>query len=121
MPNDREHLATLAALLAIEAQPGARPHLIARDALELLRIGRATATQAVRQCNGEGRDGPWNDADEARHEKRRATWRAKAEAIAVQYGAKVELGGDPRGYVLRLIFPEKKGHKNGWGDGWGVA
>jgi hypothetical protein len=106
MTNDREHLATLAAMLAMNATKQASPIAVARDALALIRIGRQAATLSVRQCNGEGHwEGGrwhWDDADEARAEKRRATMRKNAQKIADDYGATIELGGDPRGYVLRL-------------------
>jgi|SRR4051812_21773207 hypothetical protein len=123
MSNDREHLATLAALLAMNMAKEASPIAVARDAIALIRIGKQANTLATRQCNGEGHweNGRWNwdDSDEARAEKRRATMRKNAQKIADDYGATVELGGDPRGYVLRLHLPSHV--RNGFGDGWGVA
>lgn len=122
--NDREHLATLAALLAMNAAKAASPIAVARDALALLRIGRQASTLAVRQCNGEGHwaDGRWNwnDADDARAEKHRTTIRKNAQKIADDYGATIELGGDPRGYVLRLHLASKASNTF-TSDGWGVA
>lgn len=133
MKSDLEHAMELAAALAHEAawiqrsktrpayyaEPA--PHLNARHGLDLIRIGKRVATRAVRACNGEGWEkyGHWTEKDKARRERADAKAQAKAQSIADEYGARVELGGDPRGYVMRLHM--RSGRKNGWGDGWGVA
>jgi hypothetical protein len=120
--NDREHLATLVATLAIEAIEKNAVH-IADDALLLLRIGKQANTLAVRRCNGEGHwEGGrwhWDDADEARADRKQYKLHEKAQAIAARYNATTEIGGDPRGCVLRIFF--KSGVRNGWGEGYGVA
>lgn len=140
-----KHAATLAALLMIEsgsakAKRHARdrgrttpphPEVVAADALALLRIGKGVARWAVRACNGEGerywQDGKrwawrWDDTHDAAHAKADAKALAKLHAIADHYGATVKLGGDPRGYVVKLILAS--GRHNTWGgaeSGWGVA
>lgn len=117
--NNREHLATLAARLALEAKEQQSPVKTARDALALVRIGRSAATLATRYCNGEGHwEGGrwvWTEEDDKRCDRRRDAMHKKAQAIADDYGARVELGGDPRGYVLKLHFGDAKG------EGFGVA
>lgn len=120
------HSATIKARVGAQLHP---PHVVAADALALLRIGASVARWAVRACNGEGREWHqwpngggsyvWGNADDAAKEKADARALAKASEIAARYGATVEIGGDPRGYVLRLHLAS--GRKNGWGEGWGVA
>jgi hypothetical protein len=91
--------------------------------MALIRIGKQAHTLAVRECNGEGhwQDGRWHwdDNDTERAGRRRDKMYARAQKIAKDYGAKVSIGGDPRGYVLRLHLPSHI--RNGFGDGWGVA
>lgn len=113
------------------------PETVATDALALIRIGRGVARWAVRACNGEGhlvwgfrhgestRSAPgwaWDESDDAAKDKADARALAKLQAIADRYGATVKLGGDPRGYVVKLILAS--GRHNTWGgasEGWGVA
>lgn len=106
-----------------------RPEKVAADALALLRIGASVSNWAVRYCNGQGSEWRaypngggayvWTEKDDAAKGKADARALAKASDIAARYGATVEIGGDPRGYVLRLHLAS--GLKNGWGEGWGVA
>lgn len=132
--NDRENLATLAAVLMLEATTTinpctgapvcAAPHVAARDAVTLTRLAREMATAAVRQCNGEGtwQDGrwQWGEEDDNRLEAKKDRIRRRVLEIGAKYGIKgVTLGGDPRGWVLRLHL--KSGKTNGMGDGWGVG
>lgn len=143
-PNRGLHLAELAALLATEAHfiqssaelrptyyavPG--PHVIAKNAADLLRIGSGVARRAVALCNGEGRkreylDGrwlaSWDEEDERSRERADDRARTRAQAIADHYGATVETSGDPRGYTLKLHL--KSGRHNTFGgkeSGWGIA
>lgn len=105
------------------------PAKVAADALALLRIGAGVASWAVRACNGEGhrdwtsqRGGfwAWDETDDAAKEKadKRAT--DKADEILSRYGARCEIGGDPRGYTFRLILASGRTNTIGR-DGWGVA
>lgn len=146
MSDKAKHLATLAAVLMAEAWDGhcpayqgtdkyaPKPHAesVAADALALIRVGRGVARWAVRACNGEGHwhyDEPtrrggwrWDETDDKAKDKADDRARAKLQAIADRYGATVKLGGDPRGYVVKLILAS--GRHNTWGgaaDGWGVA
>ena len=103
------------------------PHLIAEDALVLLRIGAHVKRWAERACNGIERYqgngiwcGTWTEADDAAKNRADARHLKRATEIAARYGATAIVGGDPRGYVLRLILAS--GHSNTFGnDGWGVA
>lgn len=146
MKDKTKHAATLAALLMSEtgnvkairhARKQGRvypwhPEVVAADALALIKIGRGVARWAVRACNGEGRErvqypggqwgNKWDEADDAAKDKANDRARVKLQAIADRYGAKVKLGGDPRGYVVKLILAS--GRHNTWGgaaDGWGVV
>lgn len=139
MTSKAQRAAELAALLTFEKleyehAQGAdmdypSPRIVAADVVALLRIGASVARWAVRYCNGEGREWRqwpngggsyvWGDADDAAKEKADASALKRASEIAARYGATVEIGGDPRGYVLRLHLAS--GRNNGWGEGWGVA
>lgn len=141
MSETTKHVATLAAVLMAEchegasattkARPGAKvyhPEIVAADALALIRIGKGCARWAVKACNGIKRyeggrwSETWRDSDEKAKDKADARALKKLQDIASRYGAAVKLGGDPRGYVVKLILAS--GRHNTWGgasDGWGVA
>jgi len=102
------------------------PEMIAVDAIALLRIGAGLKRWAERACNGIERYqgngiwcGMWTERDEAAKDRADARYAAKATEIAARYGATVQIDGDPRGYVLRLILAS--GRTNGFGAGWGIA
>lgn len=102
------------------------PHVAAREALALIRIGAGVSRWAVKACNGIVRyhgngisSGTWYESDEAAKDKADARALAKAQAIADRYGATVAIGGDPRGYVLRLRLASRA--RLSGDDGWGVA
>ena len=152
MSDKTKQAATLAAVLMAEAAdirsrysakawdirvaagetPSFRPETVAADALALIKIGAGVARWAVKACNGEGTWKPyasgggggwhWGEEHDTAKDKADARALAKLQAIADRYGAKVKLGGDPRGYVVKLILAS--GRHNTWGgapDGWGVA
>lgn len=141
MTSKTQIAAELAACLMLEASRrldppdyvDPSPAAVAANAMALLRIGAGVKRWAERACNGEGHqewrkglsahggrwEWAWNDSDTAAHEKADKRAHAKASEIAARYGATVEIGGDPRGFVLRLHLAS--GRKNGMGDGWGVA
>lgn len=113
---------------AYEARTGyphwvASPHICARDALALIRIGKGVARWAVRQCNGIERYdakarrmlATWTEADETACEKAEATAVEKANAIGLKYGVTFTAGGDPRGYVLKMHFPTIGGYSSEYG------
>lgn len=123
MHDKMQHACKLTAILATELNGGHRgAHLIAQDALRLLKLGRRAATLSVRLCNGEGwqRYGVWDDTDEARYERTRERILRECNGIAAHYNATCTLGGDPRGYVLKVQLPSKRSNTFG-NDGWGVA
>ncbi len=142
-PNRGLHLAEIAAMLATEAhfiqsskdlRPACyavpEPHLIAKDAAALLRIGNGVASRAVLQCNGIQHWDPqtrqmqstWTEEDETHNDKMKERARTKAQSIADRYGAKVETGGDPRGCTLRLHLASGRHNTMGGREsGWGIA
>jgi hypothetical protein len=103
-----------------------RPHIIGQDALALMRIGASVERWAVKACNGVERweggrwVGSWTEADEKAKERADARALAKAQVIGDRYGATVKIGGDPRGYTLRLMMKSNATNSSA-GDGWGVA
>lgn len=106
------------------------PHIVARDALALIRIGKGVARRAVQLCNGIPRYdvksrsmlNTWTEADDARRERLDGAAKQKAENILLRYGASVKLGGDPRGYVMKIRFrSENLPSRAVPGDDWGVA
>jgi hypothetical protein len=106
-------------------------HVAARDALALIRIGKGVARRAFDECNGVLRYDEksrsmqrfWTEADGERRERLDGKAKQKAETILARYGATVKLGGDPRGYVMRLHFRSDNlpGRDVIRDDGWGVA
>ena len=129
------HGAQTQALIDASKAASPAPYMVARDALALLRIGAGVARRAVAYCNGEGhrvwgfRHGEggysppgwaWDENDDARKERADEKALAKATEIAARYGATVKIGGDPRGFTMRLFLAS--GRSNGFtGDGWGIA
>jgi hypothetical protein len=104
------------------------PHRAAKDALALIRIGKGVARRAVDACNGIMRYdatlrrsvATWTPEDEDRRNRLDEKAKTKAQEIALHYAASVTIGGDPRGFVMRLNFDHKR--TNGFSqDGWGVA
>ncbi|MCL8382074.1 hypothetical protein [Xanthobacter aminoxidans] len=116
------------------------PHQIAADAAALLHVGARVKRWAERACNGEGHMVPdrqfplgssgkapygrmtwtWDETDDAAKDKADARHLKQATEIAARYGASVTIGGDPRGYVLRLVLASGRTNTLG-NDGWGVA
>jgi hypothetical protein len=83
----------------------------------MIRDARMRAAQMVAVCNYE-----W--AQEPSYEKRIEDTRARLEKQGEELGrlwpgAKLELGSDPRGMVVRIIPPNKRG--DCWAGGVGVA
>ena len=116
--------AELAAILLDEARaqeaktPVETPwptHWAARDALTLMAISRRMENLSIRQCNY-----GFDDADAARAERARDKAAKQIADIGKPYGFKgCSVCGDPRGFVVRVELAS--GHKNGWGDGYGIA
>ena len=137
---DANTIATTAAMLCgeahfVQSSPKLRPayygvpsaEQIASDVSALHRIAAAAKRRAEQACNGIERYNAklgrymaeWTDADEAAKERADTKALRAAQEIADRYGAKVKLGGDPRGFVLRLEL--SSGRRNSIGDGWGIA
>lgn len=121
--SDMRAVAELAAVLSAEIcgqELRVAPHLIADDVMALRRIAISTKRWAEASCNGYTPSGRrWDDAAEKAKDRADARALAAAQAIADRYGAKAEVGGDPRGFTLRLHLAS--GRRNGWGDGWGIG
>jgi hypothetical protein len=77
---------------------------------ELMSLAKRHGKLAERECNvGDVSDKTWERLE------------AKIRAICEEIGCGVKLGGDPRGYTVKVIVPS--GRYNTWGgaeDGWGV-
>ncbi len=99
-----KEIATFAAVLQRE-RPDLAPHLVATDALALMRLGRQHATASVNLCNIPDYQETYN--------MRTARIRARLVALLKPYGAKAITGGDPRGCTVKLVL--KSGLKNDFG------
>ena len=99
------------------------------QARELLRLADAHIRNAVAQCNGPGdyvnripypAVGEIYTKHEARCERREARIESRIATIAAETGFRVECGGDPRGYTVKIFFPDDSfntwgGRENGYG------
>lgn len=113
----RNELAHLAAVLALRSSHK-NPQWVSDDSLLLCRIA-ATATRiATALCNGEMQQDTF-----ASKKKRLA---ARLDYLRARYDVRFEIGGDPRGYVLRMFAGDGRSAKlrgNGWGGdeaGYGI-
>lgn len=96
--------------------PDRRREDVVRLGQELMR--RATTAQRLSElfCSVE-----MSEAETARQEKRDEANDAAIEKLCAAWGLKVSLGGDPRGYVVKIHLPS--GRYNSWGgaqSGMGV-
>ena len=113
----RKELAHLAAVLAFRCNHK-NPAWVEADALLLCRIGATASRIATALCNGEIQQ------DQFAAKKARLLPRL-AEA-ASRYDVRFEIGGDPRGYVLRMFPADGRSAKlrgNTWGgdeSGYGI-
>jgi hypothetical protein len=86
------------------------PNARASDLDLLMRLAKRHGKLAERECNvGDVSDKTWERLE------------AKIRAVCAEIGCEVKLGGDPRGYTVKVIVPS--GRYNTWGgaeDGWGV-
>ena len=120
----------LAAQLMLEAIANGETvtaYRVALDARALIALGRSADRLALDRCNGIERYdekagrvlAQWTEKDEARAERTSERITAKAAELLAPYGATVaQVGGDPRGYCLKLKL--KSGASNGMGEDWGV-
>jgi hypothetical protein len=106
-----DDFALFVAVLA-EAVPTLAPHQVVDVASGLRALARRLTRYATRECNG-----VLSEADRTRY----VGAEHAARVTAAAYGLTAKVGGDPRGYCLKLILPTKR--SNTWGgvdDGWGV-
>lgn len=97
-----------------EWQAGDPPMFIQRQAELLMRYSVTLHRLAEELCNGyQTWDGKWDEKRTAQAEKKQARIEQRAAEVAAAIGGKVITGGDPRGCVLKIIFPD--GYTNDWG------
>ena len=89
---------------------GFNPAHVANDAQAFRRMARALERLAVAECNRGLTE---------REEKQRANLYLKVRGYARNYGASAKVGGDPRGFALRLGLPTGRyntlgGAEEGW-------
>ena len=93
---------------------------IERIANSIMRNARTHGSLCVAECNGP----PSNDlADEWEQHvsKRKTAVIGRLRDLAAELGVRMDLGGDPRGYTVKIHLPS--GASNTWGGrecGWGV-
>lgn len=106
------HAKDRAAFVAQMAKEG----MPADVALAILRDAQVIQTIAVRECSEE-----MSEAEARRVEKREKEAIERITQRAKPYVSEIKVGGDPRGYCVKLIL--KSGKYNTWGgpeDGFGV-
>jgi hypothetical protein len=99
----------LTAILTLR-RPQEPTYFAAVDAALLTKIGRRLSAIAIADCN-------YGNTPRREREYEKLTERAKT--IAAWYGLTAESGGDPRGYVLRIVGDGIP--RNSMGDGYGIA
>jgi hypothetical protein len=94
-----------------ESEP---PVFIVRQADKLMRYGATLARLAEELCNGyQDAHGNWDEKRTAAAEKKQERIEAKARQVAESIGGTIKTQGDPRGNVLKIVFPD--GYTNDWG------
>jgi hypothetical protein len=90
------------------------PMFIQKQAELLMRYGVTLHRLAEELCNGyQDWQGNWDEKRTQAAEKKQARIELRAQEAAERIGGKVITGGDPRGCVLKVIFPD--GYTNDWG------
>lgn len=90
------------------------PMFIQKQAELLMRYGTTLHRLAEELCNGyQDYQGNWDAKRTELAEKKQTRIEAKASEIAEAIGGKAVFQGDPRGCVLKVIFPD--GYTNDWG------
>lgn len=110
--NWREMGLKVTPLTDIALQPGIRTAFrAARDAMQLVALGRRARNLATKRCNGierwnakaGQRLAEWTEADEAAADRAADRMAKQATEILAPYGATLEsVSGDPRGYCLKF-------------------
>ena len=90
------------------------PRYIQRQAELLMRYSATLHRLAEELCNGyQDYKGNWDEKRTQLAERRQERIEARAAEVAVAIGGQVITGGDPRGCVLKIVFPD--GYTNDWG------
>jgi hypothetical protein len=90
------------------------PMFIQRHAELLMRYSATLHRLAEELCNGyQDYKGNWDEKRTAKAEKKQERLEARAAEVAAEIGGQVITGGDPRGCVLKIVFPD--GYTNDWG------
>jgi hypothetical protein len=90
------------------------PMFIQRNAELLMRYSATLHRLAEELCNGyQDYKGNWDEKRTEKAEKKQSRIEQRAAEVAAAIGGKVITGGDPRGCVLKIIFPD--GYTNDWG------
>ena len=110
MKAQTKDIAAFAATLQAE-RPELAPHLVASDALTLMRLGRQQATASVNLCNIPNY--------QETYDKKTATIRARLALVLAPYKARALTGGDPRGCTVKLVLRSKRSNDFG-GEGYCV-
>lgn len=86
------------------------------DAERIMRASATLTRLAEMQCSVE-----MSEREAKRVERQEATRAALVDRICAPYGFKAIHGGEPRGYIVKILFPD--GKYNTWGgaeEGYGV-
>lgn len=90
------------------------PMYIQKQSELLMRYGATLKRLAEEQCNGyQDARGNWDSKQTELSEKKQTRIETKAQETAEAIGGKAIFQGDPRGCVLKIIFPD--GYTNDWG------
>ena len=96
----------------LKAEDG--PMFIQRQAEKLMRYSATLHRLAEELCNGyQDHNGNWDEKRTRYAEAKQERIERKAFDVAVSVGGYVVTGGDPRGCVLKIVFPD--GYTNDWG------
>ena len=87
---------------------------IQRQANKLMRYGATLNRLAANLCNGyQDAQGNWDEWRTTLAEKKQERIEHKAQVVAESIGGRIITQHDPRGCVLKIIFPD--GRTNDWG------
>jgi hypothetical protein len=90
------------------------PMFIQKQAEYLMRYSATLHRLAEELCNGyQTFNGTWDEKRTLRSEKKQARIEERASEVAQAIGGKIITQGDPRGCVLKIVFPD--GYTNDFG------
>ena len=110
----------------VENVPGAFTDLaryreVVQVADQFMKLARTLERINVRECNDDYADTDWGRNKRSRDIAASKRTEARLKDLCRHYGFGLNLGGDPRGYAVKLILPT--GRYNTWGgkeEGYGV-